>query len=121
VWEIHQSSWFTGLVAAIESLMDNGVAPDLCPTCNRDRIGPTRRFRDFVERFSRHVDPTAKGMLYRIRSNVSHGWELFSHDEFPTRQNFNAKWFAELEYGDKLLGVARDVLVNWLRSQPIPA
>ena len=108
-------------VQAIETMVDR-PPPVPCPACNRDMgPGPTRLFREFVERYcaSSGVDTKVVNELYRVRSALAHGHYLFQLDEAPWSFNVGAMAarLSEDEIYRSAITVAKTGLRNWLLSE----
>jgi hypothetical protein len=85
LWDLSISSYFLICVQAIETMVDR-PPPVPCAACNRDMgPGPTRLFREFVERYcpDSGVEEKVVIELYRVRSALAHGHYLFQLDEAP--------------------------------------
>jgi hypothetical protein len=96
--------------------------PVPCPECNRDMgPGPTRHFREFVERYCSDsgVEEKVVNELYRVRSALAHGHYLFQIDEAPWSFNMGAMVasLSEDEIYRSAIAVAKTGLRNWLLSQ----
>jgi hypothetical protein len=121
LWDLSISSYFLMCVQAIETMVDR-PPPVPCPACNRDMgPGPTRLFREFVERYceSGRVDTKVVNELYRVRSALAHGHYLFQLDEAPWSFNVGAiaARLSEDEIYRSAITVAKSGLRNWLLSQ----
>jgi hypothetical protein len=122
LWDLSISSYFLMCVQAIETMVDRPAAAVPCPACNRDMgPGPTRLFREFVERYCSDsgVDEKVVNELYRVRSSLAHGHYLFQLDEAPWSFNMGsmAARLSEDEIYRSALIVAKIGLRNWLLSQ----
>ena len=121
LWDLSISSYFLMCVEAIETMVDR-PPPVPCAACNRDMgPGPTRLFREFVERYSRDsgVEEKVVNELYRVRSALAHGHYLFQLDEAPWSFNMGAMAarLSEDEIYRSAMTVAKTGLRNWLLSQ----
>ena len=121
LWDLSISSYFLMCVQAIETLVDR-PSPVPCPACNRDMgPGPTRLFREFVERYCSDsgVEERVVNELYRVRSALAHGHYLFQVDEAPWSFNMGAMVarLSEDEIYQSAITVAKTGLRNWLLSQ----
>lgn len=121
LWDLSISSYFLMCVQAIETMLDRPSAVP-CPACKRDMgPGPTRLFREFVERYCSDsgVEEKVVNELYRVRSAIGHGQYLFQLDEAPWSFNMGsmAARLSEDEIYRSALTVAKTGLRNWLLSQ----
>jgi hypothetical protein len=121
LWDLSISSYFLMCVQAIETMVDR-PSPVPCPACNRDMgPGPTRLFREFVERYGSDsgVEEKVVAELYRVRSALAHGHYLFQVDEAPWSFNMGAMAasLSEDEIYRSAITVAKTGLRNWLLSQ----
>jgi hypothetical protein len=120
LWDRSISSYFLMCVQAIETMIDR-PRPVPCPECNRDMgPGPTRLFREFVERYCSDsgVEEKVVNELYRVRSALAHGHYLFQIDEAPWSFNMGAMVasLSEDEIYRSAIAVAKTGLRNWLLS-----
>jgi hypothetical protein len=121
LWDLSISSYFLMCVQAIETMVDR-PSPVPCPACDRDMgRGPTRLFREFVERYCPNsgVDEKVVNELYSVRSALAHGHYLFQLDEAPWSFNMGAMAarLSEDEIYQSAITVAKTGLRNWLLSQ----
>lgn len=121
LWDHSISSYFLMSVQAIETLVDR-PAPVPCPDCKRDMgPGPTRLFREFVERYCSDsgVEEKVVRELYSVRSALAHGHYLFQLDEAPWSLNMGAMIAraGEDEIYRSAIRVAKSGLRNWLLAQ----
>lgn len=121
LWEISISSCLLACVQAIEILVDR-PPPTLCPLCSKDKQpGPTRLFCKSVEKYYRtsYVEQAQmRKNLYRVRSDLAHGRDLFQFDEAPFAVNLGATIASdpELEMSRSALTLAKEGARNWLLS-----
>ncbi|MBK9949648.1 MAG: hypothetical protein IPP12_21065 [Nitrospira sp.] len=111
------SAQFLYLIQCIETLLPKTESGQVCPKCNRDiGPGPTARFVDFLNNMVPGHPELAKGRkrLYKIRSDLSHGWELFTRD---LRTVMNPKSSDQLLRTHAAYQLARLALINWLIKQ----
>jgi hypothetical protein len=121
LWDLSISSYFLMCVQAIETMVDR-PPPVPCAACNRDMgPGPTRLFREFMERYcpDSGVEEKVVNELYRVRSALAHGHYLFQLDEAPWSSNMGAMAarLSEDEIYRSAITVAKTGLRNWLLSQ----
>ena len=120
LWGDHVSSWYVGLVAAIEALVgDESV--ERCPECRQVR-NVSRRFQAFVERYVPAAkDEPTRARLYRLRSDLAHGRSLLQIDETSWSVLINPPNSLDQEETYRSLGrLVKRVLVGWL-SERTPA
>jgi hypothetical protein len=118
-WNIHVSSYFISLITAVETLVPPAMHAEKCATCGRDAgPGPTQRFHDFVEQYLPANKFTLnRKYLYRVRSDLAHGWKLFQVDVAPWLADLTTTALEEREAWMDLAQTVRIVLVNWLKSK----
>lgn len=111
------SARFLHLIQSIESLLPPAEARSICPTCEKERgDGPTQRFKEFLEKLvPAHPElAQTRNQLYRLRSNLSHGWDIFGRDfgrnYIPSSAEQTMKIFEAYQ-------LARVGLINWLIMQ----
>ncbi len=110
----HVSSWYVGLVAAIEALLGDEGA-EQCPECGQVR-NVSRRFQAFVERYvpASRDEPT-RARLYGLRSALAHGRSLLHIDETSWSGLINPPNALDQEETYRSLGrLVKRVLVGWL-------
>lgn len=105
VWDHHISSSFIAMTIAVESLIDLNAWP---------KSGPTKRFRGFIERYAPHLDPSEAKKLYKIRSDLAHGWGLLHWDEPAWFFLTGVNELRDRRAIDQLFLAAQQVLINWL-------
>ena len=113
-WNMSVSLGHIAAVNAIETIMPPG-SEDRCPECGMNRAaGPTRRFRDFVERYASLVAEEDRQRVYGLRSALVHGGQVFDIDRpgafgalIPRDQNQRDTYSAARI-------IARDAITNWL-------
>ncbi|MEV7046622.1 hypothetical protein [Amycolatopsis sp. NPDC051061] len=85
VWDLSKSASYQALIQAVEVLIEVPQDQPRCTTCDRTLgVGPTKLFREFIDRFAPMADSSedpARKRLYAIRSMVAHGNSLFYADE----------------------------------------
>lgn len=97
---------------AIECLLDSGGS-DRCPQCGKEKVGPTKRFKDFMTKYSRVEGSLQdrRNQLYAIRCLIAHGGRSM-HTDFST--------FSLARDRDTPLimkHLVRKALTEWLRAQ----
>ena len=126
VFTVSQSAAFAALVSAIEVFLPEPAercrecgrptSADRCGSCNQPIAGPTRQFREFVERYAPGVPARDRNRLYSRRSSLSHGSSLLPGDlsEIGFR---NTPETTEAWRERQLLSqIVQLVLINWLNS-----
>jgi hypothetical protein len=104
------------LVAAIESLASSDASSPVCGTCGRPRDEPTRRFKDFLEKYSPGAgNRSSIDRLYKMRSSLVHGTSMLRADDSPSWA-FTPDRLDEHADLDRLHQAVRVSLVNWLRE-----
>lgn len=82
--KLSTSAAFTSLVQAIEALLPDTRRGPACSECGRPSgPGPTRQFRDFVERYVPDIERKTRSTLYQVRSDIVHGGRLLLSDRWP--------------------------------------
>jgi hypothetical protein len=118
---IHRASSSAGygaLVTAIESLLETSRPPK-CSKCNQPKYATTKRFKDFLEKHIPCVGkhPEVRDRLYRVRSKITHGGDMFEEDIEPWRSLSTAKGDEEMSLywnAHQLVSIA---IYNWLWSK----
>lgn len=121
-----QSASFAALVSAIEVFLPNPeqrcekcnrpISDERCDECSQPESGPTRQFRDFVERYSKGIPKAKRSELYGIRSGISHGAQLLPGDLAEMGFRHNSASLSASMNQMLLRSVVQVVLVNWLAS-----
>ncbi len=124
-WRTSRSVSLAAAVFAVEALIhaddpspkrckecNSLLSTDHCNSCGAPRYGLTRRFRDFVEKYS-DTDNLPANRLYDARSDIAHQGRLLRADEFDSGFNLGGKDSqTELEYG--VTSLVRSVFLVWL-------
>lgn len=111
------SARFLHLIQCIETLVPNAESSQSCEKCGKDLgKGPTKRFVDFLDDLVPEHPDLAKerSQFYRLRSDLSHGWDLFTRD---LRMAKDPKSTDQMMYSFKAYKLASIALVNWLTRQ----
>lgn len=111
------SALFMHLIQCIETLLPPAEGGRVCPECNRHiGKGPTQRFTDFLDELVPAHLELAKGRkhLYKLRSDLSHGWDLFARD---LKTAMNPKSSDQMLRILDAYQLARIALINWLIKQ----
>jgi hypothetical protein len=116
---IHRGAWYLALSSAVETLAyDPEPKPDPCPSCGHDRSErPTRQFKDFLEIYA--TGPGHRAVidrLYSVRSKLTHGTRGLHHD-LPYQFTFKPALLDERADLDRMSGMVRVALVNWLSTR----
>lgn len=110
------SARFLHLIQSIETLVPDAERGQTCSECRRTiDDGPTKRFVTFLDTMVPSHENLRKGRrhLYKLRSDLSHGWDLFSQD---LRLASAPKSMDQMMQGYEANQLARLALVNWLAS-----
>lgn len=97
---------------AIECLLDSGDS-DRCLQCGKQKVGPTKRFKDFMVKYSKVEGSLQdrRNQLYATRCLIAHG-ERSMHTDFST---FSLDRDTDTPLIMKYL--VRKALTEWLRAQ----
>lgn len=131
MWHESDSSSFVALVNAIECLTDK---PEQCPECNQSaiegievchlcdqpRYRVTKKFKEFLKKYVPFLDeqfPKAKGRFYEVRSQLSHGLELFARDLESWHFIMKRKAEEEDNLQRDLRFITKIALYNWVWNQ----
>jgi hypothetical protein len=116
LWYFSFASWFIAQVAAIEALLPTTVRAK-CPSCGRENgPGPTRLFKDFLERFA--TGPgfrTELDRMYSVRSKLVHGVGQLVSDAVFGMMDPAGMW--ERTELDQLRRLVAASTVGWLRDK----
>jgi hypothetical protein len=116
VFSLSQSASLVAAVQAIEVLLP-AAKGEVCQACKRDIApGPTRKFREFLQKYAPTPDIAerkARDLLYRQRSQLTHGQMLLSADD-----NFHFGWATpahafDMQTLDGALRLTRMSAINW--------
>ena len=113
-WELSESASYQSLVQAIEALLPRPSAEGTCVACNRPLEGPTRAFKDFIEKYAAWTTRAERDNFYAIRSSVVHGSALFLSDSESDFGGINPLRWQQREVHWRMAKVARSALVNYL-------
>ncbi len=128
IWRESNSSSFVALVSAMECLI---AKPERCPDCGQaltegiekcdhcgqSRYKVTKRFKEFLEKYVPFLEkrfPEEKKLLYRVRSELSHGMDLLTRDLKPWYFMMNARAEKQDALQRNLHFIARTAINNWL-------
>jgi hypothetical protein len=102
IWEESNSAAYLAIVTSIETLVPRGG-------------GPTKGFVDFINRMvpTSEDDIGERRELYRLRSALTHGGDLF-HADMEGIGGMNPKSASESYRHSIAMSLARQVLLNWL-------
>lgn len=127
IFSISWSASYASLITAIEVFLPNPdahckicnkpVSSDHCPECNQPLSGPTKYFRDFVEKYSPGINKSDRNKLYEVRSSISHGGYLLPGDTINAWVQFNPINNQARQLWDMLSHIVQIVQINWLHSQ----
>ncbi len=126
VFSTSQSASFAALVSAIEVFLPDPEArcrecgrptsTKRCCECNQPISGPTRQFREFVERYVPGIPASHRNKLYNRRSSLSHGSSLLPGDLSEIGFRFTPVQNESWQERQLLSEIVQLILVNWLRS-----
>ncbi|SMG07944.1 hypothetical protein SAMN05661096_00099 [Marivirga sericea] len=132
-WKVSKSISFNCLIQSIEVLMETqkNTAPckenncehtkilnDICEKCEDPitGIGPTKAFRDFVEKYAGDIPKKIKDNLYGLRSSIAHGSLTLEMDS-ASFGGFDAKSHNQRH----LMDIGREIVVvcllNWMMKE----
>jgi hypothetical protein len=105
-WNLSESASFGSLATAIETLMPPPA----------EGVGPTRHFRDLLEKFAPGGGDMEKrrSRMYGVRSAISHGGKLLRGDLHWFEGGLIPTSLDERSLHSDLLHVTRVALINWL-------
>lgn len=117
---------YSALITSIEVFLPNPktrctecnrpTSEECCSTCKQPSSGPTKQFRDFVDKYSPGVKESARKKLYDIRSTITHGGSLLPGDAFQLGIEFNARTNDARNNWDLLSQIVQIVQINWLHA-----
>lgn len=122
------SAAFSSLVTSIEVFLPQPdtrcaacgrpTSEDSCASCHQPNSGPTKHFRDFVEKYSAGISSKDRSELYSTRSLIVHGGGLLPTDEAITsftnsRLQSESKWRL-------LFAIVQAIQINWLHQLTAP-
>lgn len=118
---LSKSASYQALVQGVECLLDVPTGYAVCRECGRSTApGPTRLFTDFVEQYAPMRDTSeqaARRILYRTRSALTHGNELFYVDEESGYGWHGPRAGFESHIAEQAHDVCRRAVVGWLVQQ----
>jgi hypothetical protein len=112
VWQESNTASYLAIISSIESLIPK-------PAQNRRRgDGATKRFVDFLNQMVpvSEKDATQREKLFNLRSDLTHGWDLF-HADAEALRGMNPKSTNEFHSYTIAMDLAREVLLNWLMKK----
>ena len=116
-WRISASLSYVSLVNSIETLVPSEPRVE-CPHCHKDMSpGPTRRFRDFVDRHAPGVEGGSRARLYKLRSDLVHGEHLLRRDWPGWVGGFEPATLRQDDLRREMYSIARVAIINWFREQ----
>jgi hypothetical protein len=113
------SAALIALVTAIECLMPRPDGRVFCRDCKQEKgDGPTKRFMAFVTSHAPGGNGAERYVrdLYRTRSTLSHGWQLFLRDRDAAMWPLHPAKSEEYFRTDGATALARRILLSWLDS-----
>ena len=115
LWNSSQSMAYLAAISAIESIpKDSSYA--ICRECGKPKNGPTKRFKDFLEKYGPKSSITNKirDELYGLRSAITHRGFLFERDSNPYTFIGSPKTSEQEKKGIALRQIVQISLVRWL-------
>lgn len=126
IFSTSQSASFAALVSAIEVFLPDPQARCKkcgrttsalrCRECNQPISGPTKQFRDFVERYVPGIPVSHRNKLYNRRSSLSHGSSLLPGDLSEIGFRFTPVQNESWQDRQLLSEIVQLIVVNWLHS-----
>jgi hypothetical protein len=111
------SASLVALVSAIEKLMPESEQAGKCGTCNKTLgKGPTRRFKEFVERFAPVDSGADKEDYYSLRSRLVHGGFPFRSD-VGLSDGADSDFFVAMVRHHYLGRLVQSIILNWLLAR----
>jgi hypothetical protein len=113
------SQSFLAAIQAIEALIPSPGRYSSCPQCGKG-LGPSRT-EQFITLLEKLVppgeeNPALRRMLYRVRSDLSHGFAPPFLADTDIGGSMNPKLWQEMDYAGRAMGTARKALHAWLHS-----
>jgi len=111
------SQGFLAAIQAVEALIPSPGKCDSCPDCGKS-LGPSRTDQ-FINLLEKLVPPTEEDKalrrtLYRVRSDLSHGFAPPFLADTDIGGSMNPKEWEEMDYAGRAMGTARAALHAWL-------
>jgi hypothetical protein len=116
-WSMSVSLGHIAAVTAIETLMEPSSAKP-CPECGLDTSpGPTRRYRDFVERYAPAIPKEDRETAYRLRSALVHKGQPLDIDVPGPWGSLVPRDIEARDTYSSARSAAREAVINWLLDQ----
>lgn len=116
-WPVSTSLSYLSLVNSIETLVASGPRQE-CPHCHKDMSpGPTRLFREFVDRHAPDAKGVSRARLYELRSDLVHGEHLLLGDRPGWTGGFEPARLRQDDLRREMYSIARVAIINWFREQ----
>jgi hypothetical protein len=123
VFHLSKSASYQALVQAVECLIDAPRGHGACAECGRPTApGPTRLFTDFIEQHAPMEDTSeqaARKILYKTRSALAHGNELFYVDEESGYGWHGPRAAFERHVAEQAHDICRRAVVGWLGTKAV--
>ncbi len=128
-YPISRSAAFCALVSSIEVFMPTSHLPpeSVYATFKKGFLqllskyqtpaGPTKEFRDFVEKYAPGIPESSRKKLYDIRSKITHGGALLPEDENNSFFQNHLQLSDSRNDWELLYGVVQVAQINWLHAQ----
>jgi hypothetical protein len=120
VFQLSQSASLVAAVQAVEALLPT-TKGQVCSTCNREiGPGPTQKFKNFLQQYvptTSKEELKARSLLYRQRSQLTHGRELLTSDSDHHFGWTNPAHAFDRQTLDDALRLARICAINWFSDR----
>lgn len=117
IYHHSRSASYLSLVSAIECLMDEPRSRGRCKECNREwKVGPTKVFRDFIEKFAPRIPSPERNEVYQIRSKLAHGGALLPSDVPGLTPGLDPKFWESVNQYGMISEIVRSSMYNWLHQ-----
>jgi hypothetical protein len=132
LWNESHSASFLALVTALECLTDKpkscpecGNSPteaiESCGKCGEKKYSLTKHFKAFLDKHVPFINQPdwqqEKKLIYKIRSDLTHGIDLLEHDLETAFHIFSARGQSQDSLHRNLHFITTIALINWLHSQ----
>lgn len=117
-WSVSRSAYYQALVQAVEVLIDTPPNQAKCTECDRTLgVGPTALFRKFLDEYTPPAgedDEAARKVLYKTRSDITHGLRLLYDDEEDDFGWNNPEPIYDAMLVQRAHWVCRTAVIGWL-------
>jgi hypothetical protein len=116
-WHLSASLGYVSLVNSIETLVRPGPREE-CPHCHKDLgPGPTRLFREFVDKHASGAEGESRARLYNLRSDLVHGEHILRRDRPGWAQGFEPATLKQENLAREMRSIARVSILNWFQAE----